>query len=98
MSQGRLRERSLDNNDQIPTLFQGPHPDKKGEYYPGDRQLRDRQGVTVQIHYLTILKDKKVLVDDVPTIAIALPPEMSTDWIIQTNKKASKNFARPNWE
>ena len=94
MSGGQLRERSVDDKDEIPTLFQGPHPDKKGEYYPGDRQIRDPQGVTVQIHKLIVLKDKKVIAEDVPTIAVSLPKEMSADWIVQTDQKASKQFAR----
>jgi len=98
MSKGHLRERRVDDKNEIPTLFQGPHPDKSGEYYPGDRQIRDLQGVTVQIHKLMVLKEKKVIADDVPTIAVALPKEMSADWIIQTDKKAGKEFARLRWE
>ncbi len=98
MSGGKPRRRSVDDNDEIPTLFQGPHPDKTGEYYPGDRQIRDHQGVTVQIHNLTVHKGQAVIADNVPTIAVALPKEMSADWIVQTDKKASKKFARPYWE
>src|SRR5258708_8749219 len=98
MSEGKPRRRSVDANDVIPTLFQGPNPDKTGEYYPGDRQIRDEQAVTIQIHKLTVRKDKNVIADDVPTIAVALPKEMSADWIVQTDKKASKKFARPHWE
>jgi len=98
MSKGKLRERSVNDNDEIPTLFQGANPVKTGEYYPGDRQIRDRQAVTIQIHKLTVLKDKNVIADNVPTIAVSLPKEMSADWIVQTDKKASKEFARLHWE
>jgi len=94
MSEGKLRVRRVNDKDEIPTLFQGPHPDKTGEYYPGDRQIRDAQRVTIQIHKLTIRKDKDIIADNVPTIAVSLPKEMSEDWIVQTNKKASKKFAR----
>ncbi len=98
MSMGKPRRRSVDGNDEIPTLFQGPHPDKTGAFYPGDRQIRDNKSVTIQIHKLTVLKDMNVIADDVPTIAVSLPKEMSADWIIQTDKKSSKKFARPRWE
>ena len=98
MSEGKLRRRSVEDNDKIPTLFQGANPVKTNEYYPGDRQIRDRQGVTIQIHKLTVLKDKNIIADDVPTLAVSLPKEMATDWIIQTDKKSSKEFAQPHWE
>jgi hypothetical protein len=75
-------------------LFQGPHPDKTGEYYPGDRQIRDNQAVTVQIHKLTVHKGQAVIADNVPTIAVALPKEMSADWLVQTDKKAGRRFAQ----
>ncbi len=98
MSEEKPRQRSVDANDAIPTLFQGPNPDKTGAYYPGDRQIRDDQMVTIQIHKLTILKNKSIIAEDVPTIAVALPKEMSVDWIVQTDKQASKKFARTHWD
>ncbi len=98
MSRGQLRERSVDDNDEIQQLFQGPNPDKSGEFYPGDRKIRAVQGVTIQIHNLTLLKDKHIIADNVPTITVSLPKEMSADWVVQTDKKASKEFARPWWE
>jgi Z1 domain len=98
MSKGTPRKRGLKDNDEISYLFQGANPDKTGEYYPGDGKIRDYQGVTVQIHMLRICKGDDLIADNVPTIAVALPKEMSADWIVQTDKKASKQFARPYWE
>lgn len=98
MSGGKVRERSIDDNDEVQQLFQGPNPDKSGTYYPGDRNIRDPQAVTIQIHKLRILKDKQVIVDNVPTIAVSLPKEISEDWVIQTDKRAGKAFSRSHWE
>lgn len=102
MSGGKLRKRTLDDDDEIPTLFQGPNPDKSGEYYPGDRKIRAPQGVTVQIHNLRVQKEdnkeETCIIEEVPTLAVWLPKEMSADWVVQTNARASKEFARPIWE
>jgi Z1 domain len=99
MSSGQLRERSVDDDDKIPNLFQGRNPDKTGKnYYPGDQQIHSPQGITIQIHRLNVLKDKSVVAEDVPTIAIFLPKEMSANWIVQTDKKAGRKFGRPCWD
>lgn len=98
MSGGKVRERSVDDDDEVQQLFQGPNPDKSGKYYPGDRQIRDPQGVTIQIHKLKILRGKEVIADDVPTIAVSLPKVMSVNWVVQTDKKVGREFARRHWE
>ncbi|PZW22868.1 Z1 domain-containing protein [Thermosporothrix hazakensis] len=102
MSGGKLRKRTLNNNDEIPTLFQGPNPDKTGIYYPGDRNIRAPRGITVQIHNLKVQKDGDTegmtIIEEVPTLAVWLPKEMSANWIVQTNTRASKRFARSSWE
>lgn len=99
MSKGQSRRRTVNENTNEISLLQGRSSAKTGEHYLGDRQIRDNQGVTIQVHRLIILnKDKEVITADVPTIAVSLPQEMSTGWIVQTDKKASKKFARIRWE
>lgn len=102
MSGGKPRKRTLDDRNEIPTLFQGPNPDKTGEFYPGDRKIHASQGMTVQIHILTVQKEDNgkelSTIHNVPTLAVWLPKEMSAHWVVQTNTRASKEFARPIWE
>jgi len=99
MRRGEIRERTVNEHDEIAYLFQGANP---ATYYVGDGQLRTAQGVTVQIHNLTVLrKDEKkvahIVAENVPTIAVWLPKKMSANWIVQTESRASERFARPNW-
>lgn len=98
MSKGQPRERSVDDDNEILNLFQGPNPDKSGLYYPGDRQIHAQKRVTLQIHNLTVLKEKSILADNVPAIAVWVPKEMSANWISQSDKNPSKEFARTYWE
>lgn len=87
MSQGKIRERSVDENDEMLNLSQGAYPDTKGEVYPGDMKIRAAQGLTIQIHNLRIGRGKgenrEVMADNVPAIAVWMPREMSRDWVVQ---------------
>lgn len=82
---GNPRERSVNEADEIPTLFQGANPTKGEETYPGDSKIRARNGLTIQIHNLTVLKSERgpVLLTDVPAIAVWVPAEMARDWVTQ---------------
>ncbi|MGE5554251.1 MAG: Z1 domain-containing protein [Betaproteobacteria bacterium] len=85
MSPNVPRERGVDENGEIAQLFQGPHPDKNGEIYPGDRGVRAPEGLTVQIHLLQTVHDRgnQALAHDVPVLAAWVPEEMSADWVTQ---------------
>lgn len=102
MSGGKIRERPLQGDDEISELFQGANPVKAGGGYPGDGKIRAPQGATVQIHYLKVQEEydrgETSIVEYIPAIAVWLPKEMTADWIVQTNTRASKQFARPIWE
>lgn len=92
-----IRERRLNANDEIQQLFQGEQPTKngkynKGEIYPGDRNLRNNEKLTIQIHRLklTDINGEDILDDndniiyfDVPSIAIWIPESMGKDIIRQ---------------
>ena len=82
MSQGKTRERSVNEEDEISQLYQGPNYDGDQETYPGDRHVRAAQGVTVQIHNLK-LKGKGRVWNDVPLVAVWVPRDLSRDWIAQ---------------
>jgi hypothetical protein len=83
MSEGRARERGLDEDDEILNLFQGPNPDRSGKHYPGDRKIHSSHDLTVQIHRLRLHRDGKPVADNVPTLAVYVPQEMSADWLVQ---------------
>jgi hypothetical protein len=62
MSQGSTRERSVNEQNEIKNLFQGAYPVEKarrGEIYPGDREIRIPEILTIQIHKVKI-KDNNV--------------------------------------
>lgn len=82
MSKGRLRERKLNDKEEIPTLFQGRSPKTGKVRYPGDSRIRGR-GVTIQIHNLRVVGDNKKPLLNVPAIAVWLPRGTSPDVLIQ---------------
>jgi hypothetical protein len=82
MSKGLVRERTVDSNDQVPNLFQGAHPDSKGTIYPGDRNIKKNEQLTIQIHNLTV-KTEEGDIPQVAAIAVWVPKVMSNAWLSQ---------------
>ncbi len=88
MSKGRGRLRSVSDEQEIPTLFQGANyadAAHRDMVYPGDERERAPQGVTIQIHTLQVRqKDRGPLIaDNVPTVAVWLPQSMAQEWLVQ---------------
>lgn len=89
MSQGETRERRLNGVGNIRNLFQGAAPvnppERRGEIYPGDREIHSPNEVTVQIHRLD-LKDHDtddVVYQNIVDIAVWIPPNLQGDVLIQ---------------
>jgi hypothetical protein len=82
MSGGERRERSVDNKDEIPNLFQGSNSAKRELIYPGDREIKASYGMTIQIHNLLVTGSDQPY-EDVPAIAIWVPAKMAESWVIQ---------------
>jgi hypothetical protein len=89
MSHGLTRLRTLDLDGEIPNLFQGAAPvtpvERRGEIYPGDREIRSASDVTIQIHTLD-LADRvtgNVIYEEVPNVAIWIPAGIAGDVLIQ---------------
>lgn len=88
----RVRRLHENGSNTIRQLFQGKNPKTGQVIYPGDREINDRNLLTVQIHRLH-LKDMdgndildeqgNVLYSDVPTIAIWFPESIGKDIIRQ---------------
>lgn len=87
MRGGATRGRSVDGDDQIPTLFQGPNYDRSTTplttIYPGDREIHAPHALTVQIHTLQVQRDGMPPLDDVPAVAIWVPRAMEAAWVSQ---------------
>jgi hypothetical protein len=88
MSGGSERMRSVDDAEEIPTLFQGANYADAGhrdEIYPGDDGIRAAEGLTIQIHTLEVRQKNRgpVIAQDVPTVAVWVPAVMARDWMVQ---------------
>ena len=88
MSGGGERLRSVNDDDEIPTLFQGANyadAAHRDEIYPGDDRIRSVDGLTIQIHTLEVRQKNRgpVIAQDVPTIAVWVPAVMARDWLVQ---------------
>ncbi len=89
MSGGETRRRTLNEQHEIPNLFQGEAPvsprKRRGEIYPGDRAIRgDNESPTIQIHTLRLEKPRGVVtLDDVPNVAVWIPGPMGANVLIQ---------------
>jgi len=88
-----VRERTLDENSEISTsgaFFQGASVESKdfsrGEVYPGDREIKGENELTVQLHLLNLLEQggqRKVAAEKVWAIAVWMPTEMGIDTLVQ---------------
>lgn len=96
------RRRRLNANEEIQQLFQGKQPTREnttyqiGELYPGDREIRNTQKITIQVHRLQLLdqsgneildEDDNLIYTDVPSIAIWIPEEIGRDIIRQPSNQ-----------
>ena len=88
MSNGRARERGVTDEGKIATnLFQGAAPTHpkalQGTVYPGDFKIRAADAVTIQIHSLSLTRNGHPTIEDVPVIAVWLPPRHRKPWLVQ---------------
>ena len=90
MSGGQRRERTLDPQGRIPTLFQGPTEAADGPHYPGDSKVLAEDGaLTVQVHYLDLKANQHPDPDaiggrdNVVALAVWIPSSMGLPLLIQ---------------
>lgn len=89
MSSGSRRKRSVDDNNAIKELFQGANPERlharRGEIYPGDRDIREAGHVNVQIHTLDLrqTEDGPIIAENVPVLAVWVPARLEVAWVNQ---------------
>jgi hypothetical protein len=88
MTKGSERMRSVNDNEEIPTLFQGANyagAANRDEVYPGDDRVRTADGLTIQIHTLEVRQKNggAIIASRVPTVAVWVPSSMTRDWLVQ---------------
>ncbi len=87
MSPSATRERSIDENGEVTNLFQGAAPvqprERRGEIYPGDLAIRQKDNVTVQIHTLNLKRDDSVVAEGVVVAAVWVPARLARAWVSQ---------------
>jgi hypothetical protein len=85
MAEGHRRRRSY-QDDKIVQLFQGRQYASQGGQrtvtYPGDREVRAPQGLTVQMSYLD-LGEADLIAENVPHVVIWVPAEVARDSLLQ---------------
>ncbi|ELA8729864.1 Z1 domain-containing protein [Morganella morganii] len=67
-------------------LFQGAYPttkSRRGEIYPGDSSIKDNNRVSVQIHFINLKCDGKVIINNVPVVAVWIPRRLACSIIVQ---------------
>jgi hypothetical protein len=74
------RTRSLNAKGEILKMFQGKNPTNGAVIYPGDREIKEQDVLSVQIHLLNLRNTEYILV---PTIAIWVPERMERSIISQ---------------
>lgn len=87
MSPGARRQRGVTNDGKISELFQGADPvnpiERRGDVYPGDREIHDDNTVSIQIHTLYLTQQGNIVKESVPVIAVWVPERLGTPWIYQ---------------
>ena len=87
ISPARRRSRGVDEDGKVTNLFQGEAPvyprERRGEVYPGDREIRDSDNVTIQIHALDLTRGGNTIIQNVPVLAIRVPERLYRPWLVQ---------------
>ncbi len=88
MSGGQKRLRTVGVDGEIKNLYQGEAPvrpvSQRGSIYPGDRNIRLRDKVTVQVHYLDLRDEEgKIVSPDTYVLAVYLPQRLAESYVVQ---------------
>jgi hypothetical protein len=80
-----LGSRGLKNDRMasIGQLHQGPTRSGAGYSYPGDRDFRDQNRVTIQLHTVNLTENDVLVSESVPILAVWVPQRMDLHWVIQ---------------
>ena len=91
MSPSARRQRGVKRSGEITNLFQGASPvhpiERRGEIYPGDRQIREEDNVTIQIHTIDLTYGGNTI-REVPIVAVWVPSRLARGWVSQEERHA----------
>ncbi len=86
MAEGERRRRDY-QDDKIVQLFQGRQyaiiNGVRDTSYPGDREVRGANGLTVQMGYLDFGQPNALVASNIPHLAIWVPADMARDTLLQ---------------
>ncbi|WP_373650321.1 Z1 domain-containing protein [Schlesneria sp. DSM 10557] len=86
MAEGNTRRRDY-QDDQIVQLFQGRQYAQingaRGISYPGDREVRGANGITIQMGYLDLGQPNALVGQNIPHLAVWVPSSMARDTLSQ---------------
>jgi hypothetical protein len=83
MSEGHKIRRAYEN-DRIKELFQGVQYDKQGITYPGDREIKVQNQISLQLRYLELRNpNSPPIADSVPHVAVWVPASIARDLVDQ---------------
>lgn len=86
MGGGRVRVRSaVRATGNVRQLYQGAYPTTDRNIYPGDRNIRQPNQVSIQVHTLNLREGTTGTVffaTDVPVLAIWVPPSIHREWLV----------------
>lgn len=91
MSPDYERRRGLTKGGRVAQLFQGADPSRpasrKGEVYPGDREIVSKSNPTIQIHRLTLTRGRgssdPTIAGDIPVLAVRVPEGFADSYVVQ---------------
>jgi hypothetical protein len=93
MSPNETRRRAVNEDNEIVNLYQGAYPvsprERRGDIYPGDMHIHSADGLTIQLHTLTLHRDESDIATNVPTVAIWVPGQMARGWLVQDQSSTS---------
>ena len=86
MADRTVRRRDY-QDDQIVQLFQGRQYAQidgvRGITYPGDREIRGANGITVQMGYLDLGQPNALVAQNIPHLAVWMPANTAKDTLSQ---------------
>ena len=83
ISNGMSRQRAINDKGVISELFQGSNSIDGVQIYPGDREIRSQNNVTIQLHTLDLKRDNQIIAEAVRVLTVWVPSRLAKPWLVQ---------------
>ncbi len=85
------RTRTVNEDGEVSNLYQGAAPvsppTQRGKVYPGDREVRFDDQITIQLHRLDLMQEtdgkNRIVAVDVRVISTWVPARLAEGWLVQ---------------